>query len=180
MQCKRWTKEERKIKGKRKKQRGREGGGKSPQKDKESSRQENPDWGNKTGSQEKKIQAPDASWEIRDQGARVGGPSQRKAEQAQVAPSGCQGPSHCQTLGAGLLTSPQPGQLWGWGVTPIDCLRRQFSEARPHPPSAVAEDSGLGVPFHPAQRSPPSKFPRSLRMGRGGRASSLLWAPAKL
>lgn len=55
MQCKEWTKKERNIKGKRKKQRGRE---KEPQRDKESSRQENPDWGSgrcKTRSQVKKI-----------------------------------------------------------------------------------------------------------------------------
>lgn len=155
MQCKGWTKKEKNTKRKRRnRERGRE---KEPQRDKESNRQENQDWRNgmcKTGSQEKKI--PGTRCKLGNLGPMSPDqePSQRKPEQTPVAPSACQGPRNCQTLGAGPPTNRKPGLAMVMGgrsqVAFTDFLSRQFLEARP--PSKVAEDSGLGALFHPASR----------------------------
>lgn len=46
------------------------------------------------------------------------GHAQRKLGQPWLAPSGCQGPSCCQTLGAAFSTTQSQGRERGWGVIP--------------------------------------------------------------
>lgn len=129
----------------REKQRGREGGGKSPQRDQESSGQGHPVWGVRQ-SREKNI--PDTQRRLGDPGpAGPGwGHAQGRWGSPGRLPRAARGPAVIKLWGS-LLASPKPAQIVGVGGDPegtTHCLRRRFSEPRPQPHPAVAEDSGLG------------------------------------
>ena len=118
MQCKGWTKEERKKYQRKEKETERERGREGERAHRETKRAADKKTrigGIRQGVRKRKFQAPDASWEIQDQWAQIGAPHKGRQSRPRWLPQAARGPVIVRLWGLAFSPTHSQGSYRGWG-----------------------------------------------------------------